>query len=293
MRKVKILALIVGLAALAAVAVACGRSSEEGETATEPAAPVVSSGAPAVRTGDPAPAAVGAPGVAGLPLVQAASSQTGIWVTGTHTITLEPDLALLNIGVEGFANTVAEARDEAATAMEAITKALKARGVQDKDIQTRFFNISPRYEYGEVIEEGLRRSKQTLVGYQVNNSAAVKIRDLDAVGVIIDEVADAGGDATRFQGISFTVEDTKPFMAELRTAAVQDALDKAQQFASLTGVSLGRLVFISESGAGVPIVRPSVERAFAVAAAAPAPPSAISGGELELRMTVQAVFDIQ
>ena len=226
------------------------------------------------------------------PLLQVGSSQTGIWVTGEGTVTLQPDLALLNLGVETFAKTVAEARDEAARAMDAIVSALHDRGVEDKDIQTRFFNISPQYEFPEVFEEGIRTRKQVLVGYRVNNSAAVKIRDLDAVGQIIDEVATAGGDATRINGISFTVEDPKPFMATLREAAVGDALAKAQQLASLTGVSLGRLVFISESGGRLPVVRAIQEDTFFAAAAAP-PPSAISGGELELRMTVQAVFGIQ
>ena len=102
--------------------------------------------------------------------------------------------------------------------MDAIVAALKAQGVEDRDIQTRFFNISPRYEYQEVLEEGFRRGKQVLVGYVVNNSASVKIRDLDSVGRVIDEVADAGGDVTRINGISFTVDDTKPFMVTLREA---------------------------------------------------------------------------
>ena len=73
---------------------------------------------------------------------------------------------------------------------------------------------------------------------------------------------------------------------------MRDALTKAQHFADLTSVSLGRLVFISESTGGSPIVQSFDQRAFAVAEAAFAPPTSISGGELELRMTVQTVFDI-
>ena len=101
----------------------------------------------------------------------------------------------------------------------------------------------------------------------------------------------AGGDATRINGISFTVEDPSPFMVSLREQAVMNALATAQQFADLTGVTLGRLVLISEGGGGAPVVGPAMERAL-FAQAAPAPTS-ISGGELEIRMTVQAVFDIE
>ena len=131
------------------------------------------------------------------------------------------------------------------------------------------------------------------MGYQVSNSVAIKIRALDDAGDIIDEVVAAGGDVLRINGVSFTVEDPKPFMAQLREDAVNDALTKAKHFASLTSVSLGRLVFISESGGSVPVARGFDERAFGLAAAAPAFEStSISGGALELRMRVQAVFEI-
>ena len=291
MNKAKGIAVMIGLAALIMVIVAaCGNGVEAtpagdsppgGGQAGQPAVgvPEPAPGVPSdpnttivPSVGAPAPLVVGQvvrePTQAFSPLLQTGGSQAGILVSGEGTVTLEPDLVLLNLGVESFAKTVAQARDEAARAMDAIVSALNNRGVENKDIQTRFFNISPQYEFIEMVEEGIRTHKQVVVGYRVNNSAAVKIRDLDAVGTIVDEVATAGGDATRINGISFTVEDPKPFMVQLREAAVGDALAKAQHFASLTGVSLGRLVFISESGGGQPVVRAFEEQAFAVAAAA-------------------------
>ena len=293
--------------------------------ATGPAAPpILSAGFPAARPATPPVAPVGAPaptgiqgrevpvlepapmpasvavgpapsvfsGGSGPQLLQAGGSQAGIWVTGNGSLSLEPDLALVNIGVEATAKTVAEARDQAATAMAAILIAAKAHGLDDKDVQTRSFNIWPQYEYPEVVELGQRTRKQVLVGYRVSNSASIKIRNLGDVGQIIDDVADAGGDLTRINGVSFTVEDPKPFMTGLRQAAVEDALAKAQQFADLTGVAVGRLVLISEAGGGVPMPQSGgmvVMEARAVAA----PPTSISGGELELRLNVQAVFEIQ
>ena len=225
-------------------------------------------------------------------LLQTDTTQAGIWVTGEGTITLEPDLALVNIGVETEARTVVEARDEAANAMDAIVNAVKARGLQDRDIQTRSFNIYPMYDYVEVTELGRRTSKRVLVGYRVSNSAIIKVRDLTVVGDIIDDVATAGGDATRIDGVSFTVEDPRPYMVDLRAAAVGDALAKAQHFATLTGVTVGHLVYISETGGGQAVVQ-NFGMEKGLAAPAPAAPTSISGGELELRLSVQAVFDIQ
>ena len=305
MNRLKAIGVIAALAAVSAIAVACGN----GEAATSPVAGTTGQSAGGNTTGQSnvvgvAPTGTGAEMSSAL--LQSGGQQAGIWVTGEGTVSLTPDLALLNVGVEATADTVAEARGQAATAMDAIVRTLQALGVEDADIQTRFFNISPMYEFIEVIQGGIRTHKQELVGFQVSNSAAIKIRDLDAVGNVIDDVAAAGGDATRINGISFTVDDTKPFMADLREAAVDDtkpfmadlreaavadATAKAQHFASLTGVTLGRLVFISESGGGVPVVRDFAEEAFISRAAAA--PSPISVGQLDLRLAVQAVFDFQ
>ena len=210
--------------------------------------------------------------------------QPGIWVTGQGSVTLDPDLALINIGVETIDVNVSGARDSAAKAMEAILKVVKTRGLTDADVQTLAFNIYPQYEWKQ-------DNRRILTGYMVSNTAQIKIRDLDSVGVIIDEVAGAGGNATRINGISFTVEDPDPFMNDLRKAAVNDAILKAAHFASLTGTSAGPLVYIAEVGSGGSVIQDfGGERAFRAAAA---PATSISGGELELKMSVQAAFAIQ
>ena len=166
-----------------------------------------------------------------------ATQQAGIWVTGRGEITVEPDMAILSAGVEASAATVAEANSQAAGAMNRVVQVLNARGIQDRDIETRFFSIRPEYRYND------RLRKQELVGYMVSNQVSVTIRDLDNIGPIIDEVAAAGGDLTRIQGISFTVEDTSALETQVREIAVTDALSKAQHFAQLTDVNVGPLMW--------------------------------------------------
>jgi uncharacterized protein YggE len=299
---------VVGLAAVAAIAVACSNGEAATSADTRVDSPVEtaisdrSDTAVVTAKGSAGASIVAVPPVppAGVGMVEASAfaaqssiSDSGIWVTGQGSITLDPDLAMLNLGVETAAKTVAEARGEAGRAMDAVVAALRANGVSDNDIQTQFFNIAPQYEYQEIVENGRRGNRQVLVGYRVNNTTSVKIRDLDAVGTIIDEVATAGGDATRINGIRFTVEDSKPFTADLREAAVADALAKAQQFAGLTGVSLGRLMFISEVGTGTPVARDFAGPAFALEKASVGIPTSISGGELQISVSVQAVFGIE
>lgn len=58
----------------------------------------------------------------------AGAEQTGISVTGTGAVTVVPDVAILIMGVEVMRETVAEAREKAAAANQAISH--PANGLQ-------------------------------------------------------------------------------------------------------------------------------------------------------------------
>lgn len=222
------------------------------------------------------------------------SIQAGIWVTGTGEVNLSPDIAIVRLGVETIAPTVTESRNQAATAMDAVTASLRRNNLTDQDIQTTSFNIYPEYDYQDMVVNEVRTNTRVLTGYRVRNSVVITIRDLDAVGTIIDDVVNAGGDDTRVDGIDLSIEDRRAFAIQLREAAVKSAMENARHFASLTGVTLGKLVYISEVGSGEPILEDaSFERQVAFAAAAPAPPTTVIGGSLSLSLTVRAGFAIE
>ena len=269
------LAVILGAFALLAAAVACGGggtqgSEVEGDDVAVQAQPEVRADATAL---------------------QATGPGSGIWVTGQASVTVEPDLVLLTVGVETTGETVAQARAEAAGAMDAITEAVMAHGLSEQDVQTQSFNIWPQYEFPEVTSGEVRTRRQVLVGYTVNNAARIKVRDVGAVGEIIDDVA-AAGDATRISGIDFSIEDPTPFMSQLREDAVKDALAKAEHLAELTSVTVGDLIFIGEVGAGGPLSG-GFEGEALMARASFDQATSVSAGELRLSLNVQAAFSIR
>ena len=220
------------------------------------------------------------------------NERPAIWVSGQGKVAIEPELAVLDLGVEVTMETVASARDEAATSMEAVMTALKSNGVEEKDIQTRNFDIRPRYEWQEVVENGTRSSRDVLVGYRVSNRLYAKVRDLDGVSTVIDAVITAGGDAIRFRDLTFAVEDTSPLMDQLREDAVNDAKTKARHFADLSGMTLGRPIYMAESGVSGPTSTVIRERVVYEAAALSAPATGVSGGELEVSLSIQVAFAI-
>ena len=209
-------------------------------------------------------------------------SQGGISVSGSGSISVEPDLAVLNVGVEAIGKTVSSARSEAASAMDSVVSSLKKEGILTKDIQTQQLTIYPRYDY--------QTNKQVLIGYSVTNTARVKVRDLSKVGKIVDNAAASGGDYVRINGISFNVEDTDQYMESLRKQAVQKAQIKAEEYADSAGVKLGSLRSLTEVGAQSPHMLSAMDnqmRAMSVPMESP-----ISGGELQITVTVFTVFNI-
>jgi uncharacterized protein YggE len=220
------------------------------------------------------------------------NERPAIWVSGQGKVAIEPELAVLDLGVEVTMETVASARDEAATSMEAVMTALKSNGVEEKDIQTRNFDIRPRYEWQEVVENGTRSSRDVLVGYRVSNRLYAKVRDLDGVSTVIDAVITAGGDAIRFRDLTFTVEDTSPLVDQLREDAVNDAKTKARHFADLSGMTLGRPIYMAESGVSGPTSTVIRERVVYEKAVLAAPATGVSSGELEVSLSIQVAFAI-
>lgn len=208
-------------------------------------------------------------------------SATGISVSGQGQVSGTPDLATVNLGVEAFRDTVQAARADAAAAMESVIQSLKDNGIAEQDIKTSRFSISPRFD----------RDNRSISGFQVNNQLTAKIHDLDTVGSIIDDVTQAGGDLTRFQGVNFSIEDPKPLEEQARAAAVADMVAKANQLATLSGVQLGKPYYISETGGFSPLRVAYAEAAFFdQAVGAPTP---IQAGEVDVTVSIQAMFAIQ
>ena len=217
--------------------------------------------------------------------VDISNQQTGIWVNGTGKITVTPDLATLTLGVSSQTATVAEAQSNAATAMDKIMKALADNGVAKKDIQTNYFNIQQVTRYDD------KTQTQVVIGYMVSNSVIAKLRDMNNVGVVIDAVVAAGGDLTRINGINFSVEKPDTYNQQVRELALQDAKAKADQIAKVTGVTLGKPTLVSENSA-TPVYY-GQSASLASGAAAPAPTTAISAGELDISLNVQVAYAIQ
>ena len=214
-------------------------------------------------------------------VINLTNQQEGIWVTGQGKVTVAPDVATLQLGIEAQAATVAEAQAQASQVMDRVMTALTKNSVAKKDIQTRYFNITKITRWDD------KNQQEVIIGYRVTNIVTAKIRTIDKAGAIIDAVAGAGGDLTRIDSISFSVDDPTAYYGQAREKAMADAKAKAEQMAKLGGVTLGKPIYISESS-----YFPSPTPIRLADQGTPSVETPISPGETDITISVQVVYAI-
>ena len=161
-----------------------------------------------------------------------------ITVVGEGQLTIKPDMAQTNIGVEVVGDSVKEASSQAAETTIAVLDALKAAGVAESDIQTSGYNVWVERPY---TPEGIPGEKFI---YHMGNNFNVTIRDLDKIGAVLDAAIEAG--ANNIYGVNFNLADPSALKAEAREKATADALSKAQTLAGLNQMTLGQAISVSE-----------------------------------------------
>jgi uncharacterized protein len=199
-----------------------------------------------------------------------------ISVTGEATISVAPDLAQIEAGVTSDAKTAREASEANNAAMGKLLQALKAAGIDAKDVQTSRLSLQPHY--------APNRSPATVTGYRAGNHVTVRLRDVAKVAGTIDTLVGAG--ATDIGGINFMVSQASKLLDDAREQAVADARRKAEIYARAAGVTLGAPLSISEEGAPGPVFRGKM-------AAAPMAITPVAQGEETLSVTVSVSWAIK
>lgn len=207
-----------------------------------------------------------------------------IVVVGEGEATVAPDLAIVSLGVAETRKTAREALDVANGAITAVVDALKKQGIAARDLQTSGLSIQAQYSYPQN-DDGTPKPP-VLTGYMVSNTLTVRIRDLSKVGAVIDQAVTSG--VNQGGDIRFTNEDPAKTMAEARTEAVKDAIDRARTLAAAADVKLGRILEITEATRpGDP--RPLMSARMAKEAADGVP---VEAGENSYSVNVNVTFAI-
>lgn len=208
-------------------------------------------------------------------------------VMGEGKVAIAPDIAAISVGVVREAKTARAALTANNNAMAKVLDAMKAQGIASKDLQTSGFNISPRYYYPPR-EKNHQQKPPKIVGYTVSNNLSVRIRDLKKVGEVLDQVVTLGVNSGG--NIQFLNDNPKQVLKQARKAAMADAIEKAKTLADAAGVSLGKILEISENSRS-PRPMPMARGKFA-AEAMMADSVPVASGENTYHVTVNVNWEI-
>lgn len=202
-------------------------------------------------------------------------------VTGEGIVTVPPDIATVHVGVQAQGSSVKAVQDQLNKNSNAVSAAVKATGVDSKDIQTSGYTINPMYDYAN--------GSQRITGYQASSNLTIKVRAIDKANAVIDAATAAG--ANQVGGISFDVDDKTAAQNKAREEAVKDAKIKAENAAKIAGFKLGRIINYSEDFGGAPRPIPMLAKADVGLGAGEA--TQVEPGTNEITVTVTLSYQIQ
>jgi uncharacterized protein len=203
-----------------------------------------------------------------------------VTVVGAGQVQGVPDTLTADVGIEFIAPDVTSAMNQTNDRQQAVINALVGAGLDRKNISTTTVTLQPQYSNAEP------GGTANITGYRATNAIRVKIHPTDAASRMLAVIVAAGGEATRITSVSYSIADDSQLVKDARARAFNDAKSRADQYAQLSGLRLGKVLSISEASGGAP-----------APGGPPAPPRAaamvpLEPGEQTVSFSVTAVWEL-
>ncbi|ULE35080.1 SIMPL domain-containing protein [Mycobacterium sp. IDR2000157661] len=168
-----------------------------------------------------------------------------VTVLGSGEVQGVPDTLNVTASIEFTAQDVTGAMNQTSERQQAVIDTLVDAGVDRQDISTTEVSLQPQFS-------GAADNPQQIIGYRAINSIDVKIRQIDAASQALALIVSSGGDATRINSVNYSIDDNSQLLRDARSRAYNDAKERADQYAELSGLELGKVVSISEAQGPTP-----------------------------------------
>ena len=198
-----------------------------------------------------------------------------VTVLGSGQVQGVPDTLTADVGIEFTAPDVTAAMNQTNDRQQAVINALVGAGLDRKDISTTKVTLQPQYRNPEP------NGTATITGYRASNAIQIKIHPPDAASRMLALIVNTGGDATRISSVSYSIADDSQLVKDARARAFNDAKNRADQYAQLSGLRLGKVLSISEA-TGSP---PALPRAMPTAVP-------LEPGQQTVSFSVTAVWEL-
>lgn len=157
---------------------------------------------------------------------------------GEATLTLIPDQASVNLGIQVNAASVKQAKQQADQIINNFTTKLATMNIKKEQIKTTRYNLSPNYDYST--------GSSRINGYNVESELEITFSDFDALNQVIDLASQNGINHIGQIHFSASAAKLEEIKNQARSQAIEQAKRNAQSLADLTGVKLGHIVNVYE-----------------------------------------------
>lgn len=205
------------------------------------------------------------------------SAARQVTVIGSGEVQGTPDTLTVSAAMEAIAADVTGALNQTSQRQQAVIDALTGAGIEARDISTTQVSLQPQYN----------NDGTSIASYRASNAIDVKIRDAARASDILALIVSTGGDATRINSVNYSIADDSELVRDARTRAFEDAKDRAQQYAELSGLSLGDVISISEADGSQPPPPPVPMPRSAMAESVPLAP-----GEQSVGFSVTVIWEL-
>lgn len=216
------------------------------------------------------------------PIVTDSDTETRqVTVVGSGEVQGTPDTLTITAAMEVTGPDAADALDQTSRLQRSVIDGLvDDAGIDRKDINTSQVSVQPQYAGPG--------DGPNIAGYRASNTVDIKVRELNNAARVFDIVAGAGGNATRINNVTLGIEDDSQLVREARARAFNDAKSRAEQYALLAELDLGKVISISEvPSSSPPMPYPNARGGAAEMAAVPIEP-----GQQTVGFNVTVVYEL-
>jgi hypothetical protein len=200
-------------------------------------------------------------------------------VHGEATVSVEPDIAQLDVGVLSQAETSQAAADQNSAKSKQFVSQLQ-RLISPAGINSVSLSINPNYRYPK---DG---GAAVIAGYTASNTVRLTVTDLSQLRNVIETATQAG--ASSINRLTFDLKDEKAARARALAQAASQAQSGADALASSLKLRIGKLIRVEEVQPVV--ISPAREvEASALKEALP-DQAAIAPGTIQIHASVNLVY---
>ncbi|HEY4244015.1 MAG TPA: SIMPL domain-containing protein [Kofleriaceae bacterium] len=164
----------------------------------------------------------------------AAETEHTLAVTGTGTLSIQPDCADITMTVSVEQPKPIAATTTARSRADAVLAALAKHGLKAPDVTLSALSLSPVYPNGDYV---------TPRGFRADITLLVTLHDFSKIPTVMEAGADNGTTAMRTE---FRRSDMPALKKQVRAMAITAAQEKANDMAKQLGIKLGRVINVAE-----------------------------------------------